>query len=92
MDTIIVTNNTILNVSQEAPSIVQVTPQEVIITDIQVSTQETTFVDIGQGIQGARGESLTFEDLTDSQKLELRGDVGDTSTNYTNIFLNSLLS
>ena len=60
------------------------------------------FVQLGvQGVKGATGatgdkgdigDPLVFEELTEAQKLELRGDVGNTSTNYTNIFLNSLLS
>ena len=64
-------------------------------TTIEVTTLGT------QGMVGARGEkgdkgdtgtSLEFDLLTEQQKLELRGDVGDTSTNYTNLFLDSLLS
>lgn len=48
-----------------------------------------------QGIVGPKGDigdPLTFELLTEQQKLELRGDVGNTSTNYTNLFNNVLLS
>ena len=45
-----------------------------------------------QGIKGDIGEPLEFELLTEQQKIELRGDVGDTSINYTNIFYDSLLS
>ena len=41
---------------------------------------------------GPKGEPLEFELLTEQQKLELRGDVGDTSTNYTNLFNCVLLS
>ena len=64
-------------------------------TSIEVTTLGT------QGMVGAKGEkgdkgdngtSLEFDLLTEQQKLELRGDVGDTSVNYTNLFLNSLLS
>ena len=60
------------------------------------------FVDVGiQGMPGAQGipgpkgdigDPLEFELLTEQQKLELRGDVGNTSTNYTNLFNNVLLS
>ena len=54
------------------------------------------FVDVGiQGMPGPKGdigEPLEFELLTEQQKLELRGDVGNTSTNYTNLFNNVLLS
>ena len=64
-------------------------------TSIEVTTLGT------QGMVGAKGEkgdkgdagtSLEFNLLTEQQKLELRGDVGDTSVNYTNIFYDSLLS
>ena len=65
-------------------------------------TIDLEFVQLGvQGLKGATGATgdkgdigapLVFEELTEEQKLSLRGDVGDTSTNYTNIFLNSLLS
>ena len=63
-------------------------------TTIEVTTLGT------QGMVGAKGEkgdkgdtgtSLEFDLLTEQQKLELRGDVGDTSVNYTNLFLDSLL-
>ena len=43
-------------------------------------------------LKGDTGESLDFGDLTEEQKQELRGDVGETDTNYTNVFLASLLS
>ena len=71
---------------------------------IQVLSESTTiqFTTLGtQGMVGAKGEkgdkgdigtSLEFNLLTEQQKLELRGDVGDTSVNYTNLFLDSLLS
>ena len=45
-----------------------------------------------KGDKGDIGEPLEFELLTEQQKLELRGDVGDTSTNYTNLFNSVLLS
>ena len=71
---------------------------------IQVLSESTTiqFTTLGiQGMVGAKGEkgdkgdngtSLEFNLLTEQQKLELRGDVGDTSVNYANIFYDSLLS
>lgn len=71
---------------------------------IQVLSESTTiqFTTLGtQGMVGAKGEkgdkgdagtSLEFDLLTEQQKLELRGDVGDTSVNYANIFYDSLLS
>lgn len=43
-------------------------------------------------LKGSKGDNLTFNTLTDQQKLELRGDVGSTETNYVNIFLDSLLN
>ena len=70
-------------------------------TTIEVTTLGT------QGMVGAKGETgdkgekgdkgdignpLEFDLLTEQQKIELRGDVGDTSVNYTNLFLDSLLS
>ena len=71
---------------------------------INILTESTLieFTTLGtQGMVGAKGEkgdkgdagtSLEFDLLTEQQKLELRGDVGDTSVNYTNIFYDSLLS
>ena len=71
---------------------------------IQVLSESTTiqFTTLGtQGMVGAKGEkgdkgdtgtSLEFNLLTEQQKIELRGDVGDTSVNYANIFYDSLLS
>ena len=82
--------------------------QITIVTDsnnISIVQEESTtinFIDVGlqgmpgaqgiQGIKGDIGEPLEFELLTEQQKIELRGDVGDTSINYTNIFYDSLLS
>ena len=74
-------------------------------TPINTLVQETVdiqMVEVGfQGPVGAQGpvgpkgdigEPLEFELLTEQQKLELRGDVGNTSTNYTNLFNSVLLS
>ena len=73
--------------------------------NISIVQEESTtigFIDVGlqgmpgaQGIQGVKGDigdPLEFELLTEQQKLELRGDVGNTSTNYTNLFNSVLLS
>ena len=50
-------------------------------------------IDVGlQGPQGVKGDTLEFQALTEQQKIELRGDVGNTSTNYTNLFNSVLLS
>lgn len=70
--------------------------------NISIIKEESTtinFIDVGlQGMLGAQGKegpvgpSLEFNALTEQQKLELRGDVGNTSTNYTNLFNSVLLS
>ena len=44
------------------------------------------------GLKGDVGDTLEFQALTEQQKIELRGDVGNTSTNYTNLFNSVLLS
>ena len=58
-------------------------------------------IDVGlqgpQGVTGLKGDkgdvgTLEFQALTEQQKIELRGDVGNTSTNYTNLFNSVLLS
>ena len=59
-------------------------------------------IDVGlqgpQGVTGVKGDkgdvgaTLEFQALTEEQKIELRGDVGNTSTNYTNLFNSVLLS
>ena len=64
-------------------------------TSIEVTTLGTQGMVGAKGEKGDRGDngaSLEFDLLTEQQKLELRGDVGDTSVNYTNIFYDSLLS
>ena len=69
------------------------------ISIVQEESTTINFIDVGlQGMPGAQGEegpigpSLEFNALTEQQKLELRGDVGNTSTNYTNLFNSVLLS
>lgn len=72
------------------------------ISIIQEESVVLNIVDVGiQGVPGAQGipgpkgnigDPLTFELLTEQQKLELRDDVGSTSVNYTNLFYSSLLS
>ena len=72
------------------------------ITTLIQETVDIQMVEVGfQGPVGAQGpvgpkgdigEPLEFELLTEQQKLELRGDVGNTSTNYTNLFNSVLLS
>ena len=72
------------------------------ISIVQEESTTINFIDVGlqgipgaQGIQGVKGDigaPLEFELLTDQQKLELRGDVGNTSTNFVNMFYDSLMS
>ena len=72
------------------------------ISIVQEESISIGFVDVGiQGMPGAQGipgpkgdigDSLEFELLTEQQKLELRGDVGNTSTNFVNMFYDSLMS
>ena len=69
-------NNPVITISQE----------EIDITLLEVGVQGPP------GPIGLQGDNLDFNDLTESQKIELRGDVGDTSINYTNLFLDSLLN
>lgn len=95
-------DNTLVTFIQNTEPLIGVIEPDVDI--INISTESTTiqFTTLGtQGMVGAKGEkgdkgdtgtSLEFNLLTEQQKLELRGDVGDTSVNYTNLFLDSLLS
>ena len=95
-------DNTLVTFIQNTEPLIGVIEPDVDI--INISTESTTiqFTTLGtQGMVGAKGEKgdkgdigtpLEFNLLTEQQKLELRGDVGDTSVNYTNLFLDSLLS
>ena len=95
-------DNTLVTFIQNTEPLIGVIEPDVDI--INITTEFTTIevTTLGtQGMVGARGEkgdkgdtgtSLEFDLLTEQQKLELRGDVGDTSVNYTNLFLDSLLS
>ena len=72
------------------------------ISVVQEESISIGFVDVGiqgmpgaQGVPGPKGDTgdpLEFDLLTNEQKIELRGDVGSTSTNYTNLFNSVLLS
>ena len=95
-------DNTLVTFIQNTEPLIGVIEPDVDI--INITTEFTTIevTTLGtQGMVGAKGEkgdkgdtgtSLEFNLLTEQQKLELRGDVGDTSVNYTNLFLDSLLS
>ena len=95
-------DNTLVTFIQNTEPLIGVIEPDVDI--INITTEFTTIevTTLGtQGMVGAKGEkgdkgdtgtSLEFDLLTEQQKLELRGDVGDTSVNYTNIFYDSLLS
>lgn len=60
--------------------------------EIDVGLQGPQGVTGLKGDKGDVGDTLEFQALTEQQKIELRGDVGDTSTNYTNLFNSVLLS
>ena len=95
-------DNTLVTFIQNTEPLIGVIEPDVDI--INITTEFTTIevTTLGtQGMVGAKGEkgdkgdtgtSLEFNLLTEQQKLELRGDVGDTSVNYTNLFLDSLLN
>ena len=95
-------DNTLVTFIQNTEPLIGVIEPDVDI--INITTEFTTIevTTLGtQGMVGAKGEkgdkgdtgsNLEFSLLTEQQKLELRGDVGDTSVNYTNIFYDSLLS
>ena len=95
-------DNTLVTFIQNTEPLIGVIEPDVDIINITTESTLIEFTTLGtQGMVGAKGEkgdkgdtgtSLEFDLLTEQQKLELRGDVGDTSVNYTNLFLNSLLS
>ena len=98
-------DNTLVTFIQNTEPLIGVIEPDVDIINITTEFTTIEFTTLGtQGMVGARGEkgdkgekgdmgsNLEFSLLTEQQKLELRGDVGDTSVNYTNLFLDSLLS
>ena len=92
-------DNTLVTFIQNTEPLIGVIEPDVDIINITTESTLIEFTTLGtQGMVGAKGDkgdigtSLEFDLLTEQQKLELRGDVGDTSVNYTNLFLNSLLS
>ena len=95
-------DNTLVTFIQNTEPLIGVIEPDVDIINIATESTLIEFTTLGtQGMVGAKGEkgdkgdtgtSLEFNLLTEQQKIELRGDVGDTSVNYTNIFYDSLLS
>lgn len=95
-------DNTLVTFIQNTEPLIGVIEPDVDIINITTESTLIEFTTLGtQGMVGARGEKgdkgdignpLEFELLTEQQKLELRGDVGDTSVNYANLFYDSLLS
>ena len=95
-------DNTLVTFIQNTEPLIGVIEPDVDIINILTESTLIEFTTLGtQGMVGAKGEkgdkgdtgtSLEFDLLTEQQKMELRGDVGDTSVNYTNLFLDSLLS
>ena len=73
-------------------SVELVVPEVTNAVSIDVGLQGPQGVTGLKGDKGDVGDTLEFQALTEQQKIELRGDVGDTSTNYSNIFFNSLLN
>lgn len=95
-------DNTLVTFIQNTEPLIGVIEPDVDIINITTESTLIEFTTLGtQGMVGAKGEKgdkgdignpLEFDLLTEQQKIELRGDVGDTSVNYTNLFLDSLLS
>lgn len=69
-----------------------IVPEVTNAVSIDVGLQGPQGVTGLKGDKGDKGDTLEFQALTEQQKIELRGDVGDTSTNYTNLFNSVLLS
>ena len=74
----------------------ELTTTNVLVELVVPEVTNAVSIDVGlqgpQGVPGLKGDTLEFQALTEQQKIELRGDVGDTSTNYTNLFNSVLLS
>ena len=73
-------------------SVELVVPEVINAVSIDVGLQGPQGVTGLKGDKGDVGDTLEFQALTEEQKIELRGDVGNTSTNYTNLFNSVLLS
>ena len=73
-------------------SVELVVPEFTNAVSIDVGLQGPQGVTGLKGDKGDVGDTLEFQALTEQQKIELRGDVGNTSTYYTNLFNSVLLS
>ena len=101
MTNVIIESPSQTNISNGIVSITMI-DQDNSIINVKNESIEIGFTDVGfQGLPGAQGvpgpkgdtgDPLEFDLLTNEQKIELRGDVGDTSTNYANLFYSSILN
>ena len=73
-------------------SVELVVPEVTNAVSIDVGLQGPQGVIGLKGDKGDVGDTLEFNALKKKKKIELRGDVGNTSTNYTNLFNSVLLS
>lgn len=86
METNIFLNNQNTTISSTASEIITVSNDSII--NVETSSIEIALID--NGIQGIKGASGKFEELTELQKSELLDSAA--LTNYTNLFNNVLLS
>lgn len=86
METNIFLNNQNTTISSTTSEIITVLNDSII--NVETSSIDITLID--NGIQGIKGASGKFEELTELQKSELLDSTA--LTNYTNLFNNVLLS
>lgn len=86
METNIFLNNQNTTISSATSEIITVSNDNII--NVETSSIEIALID--NGIQGIKGASGKFEELTELQKSELLDSAA--LTNYTNLFNNVLLS
>lgn len=86
METNIFLNNQNTTISSTTSEIITVSNDSII--NVETSSIEIALID--NGIQGIKGASGKFEELTELQKSELLDSAA--LTNYTNLFNNVLLS
>ena len=86
METNIFLNNQNTTISSTTSEIITVSNDSI----INVETSSIEIILIDNGIQGIKGASGKFEELTELQKSELLDSTA--LTNYTNLFNNVLLS